>query len=576
FFPRLAGIDGVGLGLIRQHNKLGKIFDIWCLHIPVHDRTTFTDLVKLVERAVRSENFRSPGRPIYIVGESLGGCIALAVAARNHDIDLVLILANPATSFGSSVLQALSALSKGIPDLLNFSIPYMLSSITGAPLKMVMTSWVKGLPLRQTIGELFEDLVTVSSYSSVLSNILPVETLEWKLQMLNSASIFANSQLDRVKAQTLILSSGNDQLLPNKEEGKRLRQVLEKCEIRNFRGSGHFLFLEDGFDLVSVLKGAYFYRRGTKFDYVSDFMPVTHSEFNKFYGRTRLLEILTGSVMFSTSEDGKIMKGLNGIPSEGPVLIVGHHMLLGFDLVSLPDRFFAERNIILRGMGHPFMFTRLKDGLLPDVSRLDSRRMQGGVPVSAYNLHKLLSSNSHVLLYPGGIREAMHRKGEEYTLFWPKNPEFVRIAAKFGATIIPFGVVGADDVAQVFFDYNDQMKIPFFRSLIESLTSEAVKLRADADGEIANQDLNIPLFFPKIPGRFYYYFGTPIKTKGRMTELKDKEKSGELYAQVKNEVERCIAFLKEKREYDPYRGLLSRLKYQVSHGFGSEVPTFDI
>lgn len=122
----------------------------------------------------------------------------------------------------------------------------------------------------------------------------------------------------QIKRQlTLFLSSGNDQLLPNKEEGKRLRQVLEKCEIRNFRGSGHFLFLvghddlslytlsiskkcmsdtecicfhpcqEDGFDLVSVLKGAYFYRRGTKFDYVSDFMPVTHSEFNKFYGRTR-------------------------------------------------------------------------------------------------------------------------------------------------------------------------------------------------------------------------------------------------------------------------------------------------
>lgn len=53
------------------------------------------DLVKLVERTVRSENERSPNRPIYLVGESLGGCLALAVAARNPDLDLVLILANP-------------------------------------------------------------------------------------------------------------------------------------------------------------------------------------------------------------------------------------------------------------------------------------------------------------------------------------------------------------------------------------------------------------------------------------------------------------------------------------------------
>lgn len=51
--------------------------------------------MKLVERTVRSENNRFPNRPIYLVGESLGACLALAVAACNPDIDLVLILANP-------------------------------------------------------------------------------------------------------------------------------------------------------------------------------------------------------------------------------------------------------------------------------------------------------------------------------------------------------------------------------------------------------------------------------------------------------------------------------------------------
>ena len=54
-----------------------------------------SELVKLVERTVRSANYRSPNKPIYLVGESLGGCLALAVAARNPDIDLALILANP-------------------------------------------------------------------------------------------------------------------------------------------------------------------------------------------------------------------------------------------------------------------------------------------------------------------------------------------------------------------------------------------------------------------------------------------------------------------------------------------------
>lgn len=40
-------------------------------------------------------------------------------------------------------------------------------------------------------------------------------------------------------------------------------------------------------------------------------------------------------------------------------------------------------------------------------------------------------------------------QGEEYKLFWPEQPEFVRVAAKFGAKIVPFGVVGEDDIGHV-------------------------------------------------------------------------------------------------------------------------------
>lgn len=34
-------------------------------------------------------------------------------------------------------------------------------------------------------------------------------------------------------------------------------------------------------------------------------------------------------------------------------------------------------------------------------------------------------------------------------MFWPNHPEFVRMAARFGATIVPFGVVGEDDLIEV-------------------------------------------------------------------------------------------------------------------------------
>ena len=116
--------------------------------------------------------------------------------------------------------------------------------------------------------------------------------------------------------------------------------------------------------------------------------------------------------MLSTLEDGKIVRGLAGIPSEGPVLLVGYHMLLGVELVPLVANIFRERNILVRGIAHPMMFMK-KDNtreILPDVSQFDTFRIMGAVPVSASNLLKLLSSKSHVLLYPGGMREALHRK----------------------------------------------------------------------------------------------------------------------------------------------------------------------
>ncbi|XP_057437570.1 phytyl ester synthase 2, chloroplastic-like isoform X2 [Lotus japonicus] len=572
----LPGIDGVGLGIVLHHQKLGRIFDIWCLHIPVADRTSFTDLVKLVERTVKSENQRSPNRPIYLVGESLGACLALAVAALNPGIDLILILANPATSFSRSQLQLLTPLLEAFPGPLSPGLPNILSLTGGDPLRMVLDNLVKGLPLQNTAREIMEDFTTLSSSLPVLADILPKETLLWKLKMLKAASGYVDARLHAVKAQTLILCSGNDQLLPSQHEGQRLFQLLPRCELRKFDNGGHFLFLEGNVDLVTILKGTSYYRRGKYHDYTSDFILPTPDEAKKIIESYSLLNVVTSAVMLSTLEDGTVVKGLAGIPSEGPVLLVGYHMLLGLELVPLVSRIFTETNILVRGIAHPMMFERRKNGRLPDPSSFDSFRIMGAVPVAGTNLFKLLSSKSHVLLFPGGMREALHRKGEEYKLFWPEQSEFVRMAARFGAKIVPFGTVGEDDFGQVVIDYDDLAKIPYFRSEIESLTNESLQLRADVSGEVANQQVHLPGIFPKVPGRFYYYFGKPFETEGRKQELRDREKSEELYLQVKSEVERCIAYLKEKRESDPYRSILSRLLYQATHGFASEVPTFEI
>lgn len=123
----------------------------------------------------------------------------------------------------------------------------------------------------------------------------------------------------------------------------------------------------------------------------------------------RLLIDATSPVYLSTLEDGKIVRGLEGLPSEGPVLYVGYHMLLGLELGPMITQVLKERNIHMRGMAHPMLFIN-SEVTFVDTQMLDKYKILGGVPVSNFNIYKLLQAKSHVLLYPGGIREALHRK----------------------------------------------------------------------------------------------------------------------------------------------------------------------
>lgn len=52
-------------------------------------------LIKLIESTIKEEVSRRPGRPIYVMGEGYGALLAISLAARNPDVDLVLILVNP-------------------------------------------------------------------------------------------------------------------------------------------------------------------------------------------------------------------------------------------------------------------------------------------------------------------------------------------------------------------------------------------------------------------------------------------------------------------------------------------------
>ncbi|XP_037450681.1 acyltransferase-like protein At1g54570, chloroplastic [Triticum dicoccoides] len=572
----LPGTDGVGMGLILHHKSLGKAFEVRCLHIPVNDRTPFEGLLQIVEKSIQYEHDLSPNRPIYLVGDSFGGCLALAAAARNPHIDLVLVLVNPATSFAKTPLQPILPLLEAMPSDLHVTVPYLLSFVMADPLKMAMVSIENNLSPPETLQKLSESLTSLLPLLSQLADIIPRDALLWKLKLLKSGAAYANSRLHAVQAEVLFLASGKDNLLPSGEEADRLFKALKNCRVRYFKENGHTLLLEDGVNLLSVIKGANMYRRGRQRDFVTDYLPPTLSEFKKTFDEDhKLFHLALSPVMMSTLTNGKIVRGLAGIPDQGPVLFVGYHALMGIELSPLYEEFLREKNTIVRGMAHPMLFGSKYETSRQESSRFDTVSMYGGLPVTPINMYRLFERNQYVLLYPGGAREALHRKGEEYKLFWPDQPEFVRMAARFGVTVVPFGFVGEDDILELVLDYNDQKNIPYLREWIESINKDGQRVRDSVKGEEGNQDMHIPAIVPKVPGRFYYLFGKPIKMEGMNNVLTDRESANKVYLHIKSEVENAMAYLQRKREEDPYRSIAQRAVYQATQGVSAQVPTFE-
>ncbi|RYR28973.1 hypothetical protein Ahy_B01g053205 isoform D [Arachis hypogaea] len=168
--------------------------------------------------------------------------------------------------------------------------------------------------------------------------------------------------------------------------------------------------------------------------------------------------------------------------------------------------------------------------------------------------------------------------GKEYKVIWPDHPEFVRMAARFGATIVPFGTVGEDDIADILLDFNDLAKIPYFIEYVRELQRGLVKFRDEISGEVASRDIAPPLILPKLPGRFYYLFGKPISTKGMENMLKDREAANKLYLQIKSEVENNMCYLLKKRQEDLYRNFIDKRLYQTLYprSESDQTPTFKI
>ncbi|MCM1982062.1 alpha/beta fold hydrolase [Lyngbya confervoides] len=227
----LPGMDGTGLSLQQQVGNLQTEFDLCFLAIPPDDRTGWSSMVKQTLALMKAE--RGSQRPIYLAGESFGGCLALLVALQAPELLDGLILINSATSFHRQAWQCWGAnLVSWMPDAL-----YSTATIGLLPFLINL----RRVP-RSTQKALRQAMQAVTPRSAA-----------WRISLLCSFQL-EWSQVQALSLPTLIIASGADQLLDSQAEAHRLSQLLPDAKTVLLPLSGHACLLEPGVCLASILK----------------------------------------------------------------------------------------------------------------------------------------------------------------------------------------------------------------------------------------------------------------------------------------------------------------------------------
>lgn len=236
-----------------------------------------------------------------------------------------------------------------------------------------------------------------------------------------------------------------------------------------------------------------------------------------------------------------------------PTLFVGNHSVYGvLDVLLFADGLYRERGIVLRSLADRNHF---KVPLWRDFVTLS-----GGVVGTRANCAALMRRGEHILVFPGGAREAFKHKGEAYHLIWKERFGFVRLAIEHGYTITPYATAGAEEAFDVLLDSADYMKTPLGRYLDRSGVA-ARFLRGGDEFPPLVRGLGLTVL-PR-PERMFFSIGRPIDMARYRGQEADPEVLKRARSRVRRSLEQLIAELRAHRARvgrpGGLRGLLNRL-----------------
>lgn len=232
-FVYLPGMDGTGQLLRTQTVGLEAGFDVRCLAIPREDLTSWEVLTNNVLDLIHTELEKSSQRPVYLCGESFGGCLAQKVAVAAPQLFKRIILINPASSFHLRPLYEWAS-------QFSYLVPSCFFDIGALGLLPFLASLS-----RISRSDRQELLRTMRS--------VPAETVLWRLSLIREFHI-DEQQLRQLTQPVLLVASILDRLLPSLSEAERLANILPNAKMVVLPESGHACLLETDINLYEIMK----------------------------------------------------------------------------------------------------------------------------------------------------------------------------------------------------------------------------------------------------------------------------------------------------------------------------------
>ncbi|WP_081405932.1 lysophospholipid acyltransferase family protein [Acinetobacter sp. TGL-Y2] len=151
--------------------------------------------------------------------------------------------------------------------------------------------------------------------------------------------------------------------------------------------------------------------------------------------------------------------GTEYIDAQKPAMYVGNHTIYGvLDSPVLIDYLFTEHKIAIVSLGDHLHF---KVPFWRDLVK-----KMGAVDGLQEYAQEVMQQGYSLLVFPGGGREVVKRKGEEYQLIWKERYGFLKLAKAYNYDIAPFVALGGDDVYDLAYDANALLEQTWFKKVL--------------------------------------------------------------------------------------------------------------